>query len=121
MGTVLITSTFCTLCNGKLNCNTRAFQISCVTDKQGFFCFVAKYSYKILADIRKNLLEAKVCSRFVSSHGNMQWQLLLFILYTLIPVKFIFVEFSLRENIYVVSIPQNAFSCSSSPRSFLLS
>ena len=48
-----------------------------------FSCFVAKYSYKILADIRKNRLEVKVCSCFVSSHGNMQWQFLLFNLYTL--------------------------------------
>ena len=37
------------------------------------------YSYKILADIRKNLLEAKICNCFVSSHGNMQRQFLLFI------------------------------------------
>ena len=65
-------------------CDTIAFQISCV--KRQFFCvrFVAKYSYKILADSRKNLLEAKVCNCFVSS----QWQILLFILYTPIPVKF---------------------------------
>ena len=29
-----------------------------------FLCFVAKYSYKILADLRKNLLDAKVCNCF---------------------------------------------------------
>ena len=79
-------------------------------------CFVAKYSYKILADIRKNLLEAKVCNCFVSSHGNMQWQFLLTV-YSLHPNTseaykmntIIFLVFSFRENIYVVSTPKMHF------------
>ena len=39
-------------------------------DKVFFVRFVAKYSYKLLADIPQNLLEAKVCCCFVSSHGT---------------------------------------------------
>ena len=69
-------------CNIKLNCNNNSISNQSRKLKINSFllCFVANYmySYKILADIRKNLLEAKICNCFVSSHGNMQWQLLLF-------------------------------------------
>ena len=91
-------------------------------------CFVAKYSYKILADIRQNLLEVKVC--FVSSHGNMQLQFLQFILnlhralHSNTSKVYKMNTFSLNSvlqktfNLICSFDPQNAFSCSSSTRPF---
>ena len=49
-------------CNIKLNCNTTASNQLHKLKINSFLCFVVKYNYKILADIQKNLLEAKVCN-----------------------------------------------------------
>ena len=75
--------------------------------------FVAKCSYKILADIRQNLLEAKVCCCFVSSHGTYNGN---FTVYSLRPITsevYKMNTFSLNsvldKNIYVVSTPKMHF------------
>ena len=75
--------------------------------------FVAKCSYKILADIRQNLLEAKVCCCFVSSHGTYNGN---FTVYSLRPITsevYKMNTFSLnsvlKKNMDVVSTPKMHF------------
>ena len=77
------------------------------------FCTICKCSYKILADIRQNLLEAKVCYCFVSSHGTYNGNFTVYSLCTNTSENYKMNTFSLnsvlKKNMDVVSTPKMHF------------